>query len=141
MIGKKKSIGIIVFGTISILIAVIYLGNWGTKFFKEFGISFKNIISFLKWHYIPIAYIVVSIGLLLLKKWARIFYVVFHIMGIVVTTVFVVFYFGLTGWDRGPHKEDFIFIIKYFLPIYIYLFVSIFYFTRLKVKEQFKQLG
>lgn len=87
-----------------------------------------------------LVYIITSTCLFLLKNWARITYIIFHI--ILASFVLYLFLMGLTTWIIlfGMGEYDYLFdffIIS--LPLLIYFIISIIYFLRSDTAKLFKQ--
>jgi hypothetical protein len=105
---KKRSVGIIIFSIVFILLGLLFL---------------------LAMPLFSILYIITGIGILTLKPFARYLAIATSILGVVINTIKLVGY-----WNKGISSQIIIALVGTYL---IHLGV-IYFFNRPKVKEQFK---
>jgi len=141
---KKRSAGVIVFGIIGIIIGLVIL-YWFVHMLRIsilYTFHRPNILSRLLTLFFfsttGISFVVCGISILKLKNWARILImplmVIYSILGSYITY----------AWIILQYPDDPI-LFKFVLPVGSYLvfflaplIISIYFFTRSKVKEQFK---
>lgn len=116
---KKQSAGVITFGILAVIIGIIAFmeayPEINTMYNQYSKITFQQyVIRVILLSVCTTALLISGIGVIFLKNWARISFMIFSII-IAVTTFLILFF-----W----------------FPI-----ISIVFFTRPKVKEQFKGIG
>ena len=118
---KRRSVGVTVFGWLYIV-----LGVFGVlAFFQRNSlIVFSAPLSLLS-----------GIGLLKLKEWARILTIILTIVGVLFRAII---YLRSILLDAMPLNEALIFIIEWNFLTWIIAIIIIYFFTRPKVKEQFR---
>jgi hypothetical protein len=127
---KKRLVGVTVFGIVSLLVSTYLL------FFMPiplYGVPrfIRPLLNFS----ICIGYIIIVINLLRLKDWARKLYLFFQILCLISASV-LLYVFLVLSWGSLDIKSLLVSIV--FLLLYGYLIGSMYYFTRPKVKEQFR---
>ncbi|MCX5701293.1 MAG: hypothetical protein NTZ63_07120 [Candidatus Omnitrophica bacterium] len=128
---KKRSVGVAVFGCLliffpfsqEVIVSVNFLVNsYSLKLFIPHHI--KTWISYPLFPVSQIVYIVTGIGILRVKEWARLLAVILGFGGIFTNLIFL---------TQPPIS---LFVKLYIIIIHILL---VYFFTRSKVKVQFKQ--
>jgi len=116
---KNRSIGVVIFGVTSLLISSYWV-------FSMHHLSLIGRLIFC------ISLVILVINLLLLKEWARLLYILFQVLHLVVT---IVMCFGILAFAVGNAAP---FIVLGALLLLGYFTGSIFFFTRPEVNEQFR---
>jgi len=110
---KKRSIGLIIFGILYIVVGILFL--LVTPLFS-------------------ILYLIVGVGVLMLKTSARTLAIITSILGIIASTASVIILF-----QKHPEELSKERIITGILLTYLFHSGEIYFFTRPQVKEQFQQ--
>ena len=131
---KKRSKGVIFFGVLSSLIGAMLLASYFGGGFSLFDLDSFNLLRLTA----TIGFILSGLFILNLKNWARILFLV--LMGVNMFGGLYGTYFGFPLTVVPVSGNGFLnvyfptFLIGSFLPFMI----SIYFFTRPKVKEQFR---
>lgn len=140
---RERSIGVIFFGIGIIIIGVIGLNIFVPDIFSKPDYrGYKALIEFKRSAFVAICYssvmIFAGIGILLLKKWARILVIVLSLI-VILAAIYEFFteipqYYPISNAKRQFEVSLYIFWLS--AQIIISLF-TLFFFSRSKVKQQF----
>lgn len=118
---KKRSVGVTIFGIFAIMFSFAYLTEI-QRLSKVIDLKIVVIMG--------ISFLVFGIFILKLKNWARILFL-FVIGG--QSLIYVSW-----GFAHGANKGFLEYFVMLIVAVFLFL-VSLYYFTRPKVKEQFKR--
>lgn len=127
--GKKRSVGIWVLGSVGIAVGWVIL-YFITPFFLPLRFAIKS-PAFYIYSITGISFVISGFALLQLKKWAPIM--------LIATALVLTFFFSycLVTEPRGAVFELKVFVFCWIRLFLLPIFLLIFFFTRPKVKEQF----
>ena len=132
---KKRSVGLIIFGILALITPILLHFGILLLFFRAITLFKLNPLGFILNRLYMLSWLIAGVGILALKIWARKLVIALSLIGILGTVFVMWIIFPLILEEKATIE---LMGILHCLAVSLYYLIFTFYFTRNKVKDQFK---